>query len=152
MADADPDIQALFGLLGPTAENASALDLSHHGEMGGWSFAFGYGHTSSADRDRFAADVEALLWEEQRADLGTKLARSGCPVRTAALAFDATTGLGWSTGHLASGRTPTPRIDMPAGITHVLVLGMNGFLMLYSRQSGWSRPAGQQSARSGSGG
>jgi hypothetical protein len=78
----------LFDLLGPAAEDASSVDLSHDGEAGGWQFAFAYGPTSTNDPNQFASSIEALLHEERRQDMRDKLNRSGRPVRIAALVFD----------------------------------------------------------------
>lgn len=137
---ADPDIAALFNLLGVVAQHASSVDLSHHGEPGGWQFAFGYGHTSTDDPDRFAAEIEELLHDKSRVDMRTKLERSGLPVRVGALVFDSMTGAGWATGHLGeNGSIPAAPIKLPAEITHALVLGMNELVLLYSDTDGWER-------------
>jgi hypothetical protein len=135
----DPDIAALFDLLGLVAEDASSVDLSHHGEPGGWQFALAYGHDSTNDPDQFASSIEALLHEERRQDMRDKLDRSGRPVRIAALVFDSTTNAGWATGHLIGDIVPTMAIQLPAEITHVLVVGMNGLTLLFSARDGWSR-------------
>ncbi len=111
----DPDVAVLFGLLGAAAENASAVDLSHHGEPGGWSFAFSHGRTSYADADRFAADVQAMLHDDSLADMRAKLDRSGHENRMAALVYDSLTSAGWATGHLQQGEVPTDRDHAAAG-------------------------------------
>lgn len=135
----DSDIAELFRLLGRAAENGSAVDLRRHGETGGWSFSFGFGHTSTREPDQFGAEVEALLHATDRSDMVTKLQQSGQPVTVAALVLDSTTGTGWSTRHLPPGACPKAPMDVPAGVTHVLVIGTNGLTMLYSPDEGWSR-------------
>jgi len=135
----DPDIAALFSLLGAVAEHARAVDLRHHGVPGGWHFAFGRGGVSHSDPDRFALGIEALLRGEPLSDMRGKLSRSNRPVRVSALVFDSTTGDGWSTAHLEGGVVPAVPITLPPEITHALVVGMNGLVLMYSEDDGWSR-------------
>jgi hypothetical protein len=135
----DDDIRELFALVGDAAEDSFAVDLSHHGVPGGWTYSLGHGNVSRAHPDGFAADVESLLHDAERADMRAKLAASGQSTRIAALVFDSTTGPGWATAHVAAGPPPTAAIELPTQITHVLVLGMNGLQLLYSAEEGWTR-------------
>lgn len=134
----DQDISALFRQLGPAARNASSVDLSHYGERGGWQFLFGFGNVSHGNPDLLAKRIESVLSESKLKDMREKLVRSALPVRIGALVFDSTTNSGWSTSHMDGSTVPTIPICLPAELTHALIIGVNGFALLYSEQKGWS--------------
>ncbi len=135
----DQDFAEVFRLLGRAAAHATSVDMSERGKPGGWTFGFGHGGVSNVDSDAFAAHVEALLHDANLADMRRKLDRSGLDMRIAALVFDSTTGFGWATGHITSGRDPSAPIELPAEITHVLVVGMNDLALTFNAADGWKR-------------
>jgi hypothetical protein len=134
----DPDVRELFELVGAAADGASSVPAPQ-GKPGGWRFFIARHHSGRPDADALRSEIEGFLNGAALGDLRDKLKASAAEQRIAVLVYDSTTSTGWSLVHWGLEQVPENPLALPTEITTIVVVGLNGFVLVFDAAQGWRR-------------